>query len=169
MENKRLIAAAKYAVWLRNYQRARVRALTRLAKAYPDEYKELFEEEKLNDHTQGKAWLDVHGNTGSTVSYEQKLQNKKLAIRYAHLAFGWKGRERKCLVALWTRESRFDNHARPLDGAGRPRSSAFGIAQHLGETSRDPATQILRGLRYISYRYDTPCRADAFQRRNNYY
>jgi hypothetical protein len=67
MENKRLIAAAKYAVWLRNYQRARVRALTRLAKAYPDQYKELFEEEKLNDHTQGKAWIDVHGNTSSSV------------------------------------------------------------------------------------------------------
>jgi hypothetical protein len=63
MENKRLIAAAKYAVWLRNYQRARVRALTRLAKAYPDQYKELFEEEKYNDYTQGKAWLDIHGNT----------------------------------------------------------------------------------------------------------
>jgi hypothetical protein len=103
------------------------------------------------------------------VSYEQKLQNKKLAARYAYLAFGWEGRERECLIALWTRESRFDNHARPLDGAGRPRSSAFGIAQHLGETSRDPATQILRGLRYISHRHDTPCRADAFQRRNNYY
>jgi hypothetical protein len=67
MENKRLIAAAKYAVWLRNYQRARVRALTRLAKAYPDEYKKIFEEEKLNDHTQGKAWVDVHGNTSSSM------------------------------------------------------------------------------------------------------
>jgi hypothetical protein len=67
MENKRLVAAAKYAVWLRNYQRARVRALTRLAKAYPDEYKKIFEEEKLNDHTQGKAWVDVHGNTSSNM------------------------------------------------------------------------------------------------------
>jgi hypothetical protein len=67
MENKRLIAAAKYAVWLRNYQRARVRALTRLAKAYPDEYKKIFEEEKLNDHTQGKAWVDVYGNTSSSM------------------------------------------------------------------------------------------------------
>jgi hypothetical protein len=67
MENKRLIAAAKYAVWLRNYQRARVRALTRLAKAYPDQYKELFEEEKHNDHTQGKAWIDIHGNTSSSM------------------------------------------------------------------------------------------------------
>jgi len=67
MENKRLIAAAKYAVWLRNYQRARVRALTRLAKAYPDEYKKIFEEEKLNDHTQGKTWIDVYGNTSNSL------------------------------------------------------------------------------------------------------
>lgn len=63
MESERLIAAAKRAVWLRNYQRARVRALTKLANTYPDEYKELFEQEKLNDHTQGKAWIDLHGNT----------------------------------------------------------------------------------------------------------
>lgn len=102
-------------------------------------------------------------------TYEQKLQNKKLAARYAYLAFGWKGRERECLIALWTRESRFDHAARPLDGAGKPRSTAFGIAQHLGETSRDPATQILRGLRYIYHRHDTPCKANDFQRRNNYY
>jgi hypothetical protein len=102
-------------------------------------------------------------------TYEQKLQNKKLAIRYADLAFGWRGQERACLISLWTRESRFDHYARPLDGAGKPRSTAFGIAQHLGETSRDPATQILRGLRYIDHRYDTPCRANAFQRKHNYY
>lgn len=67
MENKRLMAAAKYAVWLRNYQRARVRALTRLAKAYPDQYKEIFEQEKLNDHTQGTAWIDLNGNTSPSM------------------------------------------------------------------------------------------------------
>ena len=67
IENKRLVAAAKYAVWMRNYQRARVRALTRLAKAYPDEYKELFEEEKQNDYTQGKTWIDLDGNTNNSM------------------------------------------------------------------------------------------------------
>ena len=102
-------------------------------------------------------------------TYEQKLQNKKLAKSYAYLAFGWEGEQWRCLESLWTRESRFDNYAKPLDHIGRARSSAFGIAQHLGETSRDPATQILRGLRYIDHRFDTPCRANAFQRRHNYY
>ena len=67
MENKRLIAAAKTAVWLRNYQRARVRALTKLANAYPDEYKEIFEQEKINDYTQGTAWIDLNGNTTSSM------------------------------------------------------------------------------------------------------
>jgi len=63
MENKRLIAAAKTAVILRNYQRARQRALTKLANAHPGEYKAYLKEEKHNDHTQGKAWIDIHGNT----------------------------------------------------------------------------------------------------------
>ena len=67
MENKRLIAAAKHAVWLRNYQRARVRALTRLANTYPDEYKKLFDEEKMNDYTQGKTWIDINGNTNGSL------------------------------------------------------------------------------------------------------
>lgn len=65
MENKRLVAAAKYAVWQRNYRRARERALTRLAQAYPNEYKIYLEEEKENDYTQGKAWIDIHGNTAT--------------------------------------------------------------------------------------------------------
>jgi hypothetical protein len=67
MENKRLVAAAKYAVWQRNYRRARERALTRLAQAYPGEYKVYLEEEKENDYTQGKTWIDLDGNTSSNM------------------------------------------------------------------------------------------------------
>jgi hypothetical protein len=63
MENKRLATAVRSAVGVRNYQRARSRALTRLAQAFPDEYKAYLEEEKLNDYTQGKTWIDIHGNT----------------------------------------------------------------------------------------------------------
>jgi hypothetical protein len=76
IENKRLVAAAKYAVWMRNYQRARVRALTRLAKAYPDEYKELFEEEKQNDYTQGKTWIDLDGDTNSSMGASTRAGTK---------------------------------------------------------------------------------------------
>ena len=67
MEGERLKTAAKTAVFLRNYQRARQRALTRLANAHPEEYKAYLKEEKQNDHTQGKAWIDLHGNTNSNM------------------------------------------------------------------------------------------------------
>ena len=67
MENKRLITARRRAVAQRNYQRARARALTKLANAFPDEYKVYLEEEKENDYTQGKAWIDLDGNTTFSV------------------------------------------------------------------------------------------------------
>jgi hypothetical protein len=38
-----------------------------LAQAFPDEYKAYLEEEKLNDYTQGKTWIDIHGNTSSNM------------------------------------------------------------------------------------------------------
>ena len=53
----------KRAVWLRNYQRARGRALARLAQQYPDQYKELLEQERLSDEAKGKTWLDISGRT----------------------------------------------------------------------------------------------------------
>jgi hypothetical protein len=53
----------KRAVWLRNYQRARSRALVRLAQQYPDQYKELLEQERLSDEAKGKTWLDISGRT----------------------------------------------------------------------------------------------------------
>jgi hypothetical protein len=48
-------------------------------------------------------------------------------------------------------------------------SSAFGIAQMLGERSREPELQILRGLRYISERYGTPCKAYRYHQRKGHY
>lgn len=76
MENKRLIAAAKKAVWLRNYQRARVRALTRLANTYPERFKEIFEEERANDYTQGKTWIDLDGNTNNSLGVNARADTK---------------------------------------------------------------------------------------------
>ena len=66
-KDRRFITAAKTAVILRNYQRARQRALTRLANAHREEYKIYLEEEKSNDYTQGKAWIDLNGNTSSSL------------------------------------------------------------------------------------------------------
>jgi hypothetical protein len=60
---KRLQSAADQAVRQRNYQRARQRAFTRLANAFPDIYRVYLEEEKMADEKMGKKWLDLDGNT----------------------------------------------------------------------------------------------------------
>ena len=95
---------------------------------------------------------------------DEKNHNKKLAKNYAQAGFGWSGREWECLLALWTRESRFDNYAKNQRG-----SSAYGIAQLLGERDSRAEYQILRGLKYISKRYGTPCKAKNFFLKHNYY
>jgi hypothetical protein len=96
-------------------------------------------------------------------TWEEKRENKRTAKEYAWVAFGWRGREWECLLALWTKESRFDHYAQ------NPASSAFGIAQLLGERSRKPELQILRGLRYIGERYGTPCKAYKFALTHKHY
>jgi len=64
--NERRIETAKnIAVSYRNYRRARDRALARLANAYPENYKELLEQEKAIDETKGRKWVDIDGNTNS--------------------------------------------------------------------------------------------------------
>lgn len=65
--NRRIASAKKQAVSYRNYRRARDRALSRLANAYPDTYKQLLAEEKAFDEEQGKKWIDIDGNTNSVV------------------------------------------------------------------------------------------------------
>ena len=77
MENRRLATAIKSAVGVRNYQRARSRALTKLAQAFPDEYKVYLEEEKLNDYTQGKAWLDINGNTSLSMDTDTRTDTNR--------------------------------------------------------------------------------------------
>lgn len=93
----------------------------------------------------------------------EKRENRRIARLYAHSGWGWKGREWECLNALWSSESRFDHRA------DNPESTAFGIAQRLGERSENPRVQILKGLRYVSHRYETPCRAWAFWLKKYHY
>lgn len=78
-------------------------------------------------------------------------------------AYGWRGRQWGCLKRMWNNESHFRNLA------DNKKSTAFGIAQMLGEKSKEPAVQIVRALRYIEVRYDTPCKALAFWNRHQYY
>ena len=66
MNERRIETAKRNAVGYRNYRRARDRALARLATAYPENYKELLEQEKANDEEQGKKWLDINGTTSTS-------------------------------------------------------------------------------------------------------
>lgn len=64
---RRIKTATKHAVRQRNYRRCRDRALRKLANLHPDQYKELFEEERAKDEAEGKVWLDITGRTRSVV------------------------------------------------------------------------------------------------------
>ena len=94
---------------------------------------------------------------------EEKRENKALTISYAQ-ALGYSNKNIKCLLTLWTGESRFDHLA------DNKRSSAYGIAQLLRERSSQPDIQILHGIRYLNHRYEgNACRAVAFHTRHGYY
>jgi hypothetical protein len=64
---RRVKTAMTQAVRQRNYRRVRDRALRRLSNLYPDQYRELLEEERVKDEAQGKVWLDLTGRTNSSV------------------------------------------------------------------------------------------------------
>ena len=81
------------------------------------------------------------------------LQEPKHYARIKMADYGWNVRQYVCLSNLWAKESHW-NHK-----ANNPKSTAFGIAQMLNETSLNPVTQINNGLRYIKHRYDLPCAA----------
>ena len=63
MTERRIATAKNMAVRQRNYRRARDRALARLAQAYPDDYRDLLEQERASDERMGKKWLDITGAT----------------------------------------------------------------------------------------------------------
>lgn len=94
----------------------------------------------------------------------EKRANKALAKKYAWVGYGWKDMEWRCLDYIFTKESRYDHLAKNRQG-----SSAYGIGQLLKETSKDPAIQILHTYKYITKRYQTPCRAMKYHLRHNHY
>jgi len=61
--DKRIKTAVSQAISYRNYRRIRDRALRRLGRLYPDQYREFLEEERAKDEAEGKAWLDISGRT----------------------------------------------------------------------------------------------------------
>lgn len=106
--------------------------------------------------------LPKHQSTKATM--EEKHANKVMAMKFAKAGWDWDLRQRQCIYKLFTKESRFDHLAKNQQG-----SSAFGIAQMLKETSKDPAIQLLKAYKYIKHRYDTPCRAWYHHQHRNWY
>jgi hypothetical protein len=113
----------------------------------------------------------------STVSRQVEMARtslgaKKVAKSILLNEYGFSEKEYKCLNSLWNKESHWNYKAH------NARSGAHGIAQALPATKMNvvstdwrtnPVTQIRWGLRYISIRYETPCKALAKHNRSNYY
>ena len=86
--------------------------------------------------------------------------------------YGFGESQFECLDSLWTRESHWNYKAHNY------RSGAHGIAQALPaekmsvvgtDWRTNPVTQIRWGIRYITMRYDTPCKAWSFFKSRNFY
>jgi len=97
---------------------------------------------------------------------------KKVAKAIMAEEFGFNDAQFSCLNSLWTKESHWNYKAHNY------RSGAHGIAQALPaekmsviatDWRSNPVTQIRWGLRYITMRYDTPCRAWSHFKSRHYY
>ena len=113
----------------------------------------------------------------STVSRQVELARtplgaKKVAKSILLDEYGYSEKEYSCLNTLCTKESNWNYKARNKS------SGAHGIAQALPASKMNvvstdwrtnPVTQIRWGLRYISIRYETPCKALAKHKRSNFY
>lgn len=108
--------------------------------------------------------VDVKPRIKTKATMEDKHNNRAMAMKFAQYGWDWDASQRKCIRLLFTKESRFDHLAKNQQG-----SSAYGIAQMLKETSKDPAVQILNAYRYIEHRYSTPCKAWKHHQRRNWY
>jgi hypothetical protein len=86
-------------------------------------------------------------------------ENYKL---YAHIKLT-NSKEYRCLELLWNKESKWDPRA------NNPKSSAYGIPQLLKMKELDPYKQIDLGLKYISHRHITPCKAYAYHLKTGHY
>jgi hypothetical protein len=97
---------------------------------------------------------------------------KQVAKALSAEKYQWGEGQYACLNNLWTKESNWNYKAR------NKVSGAHGIAQALPATKMEivgtdwrtnPVTQITWGLKYISERYDTPCKAWSKFKRSRWY
>ena len=97
---------------------------------------------------------------------------KKVAQAILTQEYGFDDSQFTCLNSLWTKESHWNYKAHNY------RSGAHGIAQALPaekmsviatDWRTNPVTQIRWGIRYITMRYDTPCKAWSKWKSHRYY
>jgi hypothetical protein len=93
------------------------------------------------------------------ISTPRDKENYKL---YAHIKL-LNAKQYRCLEILWMRESKWDPRA------DNPKSSAFGIPQMLKMKELDPFKQIDLGLKYITHKHSTPCKALHFHNQRGWY
>jgi hypothetical protein len=93
------------------------------------------------------------------INTQRDKENYKL---YAHIKL-LNSKQYRCLEILWMRESKWDPRA------DNPKSSAFGIPQMLKMKELDPFKQIDLGLKYITHKHSTPCRALHFHNKKGWY
>jgi hypothetical protein len=136
----------------------------------------LFSEDDLSASASG-AIFSTQLALVSAVSRQVELARtpigaKKVARGILMDEYGFTEKEYKCLNRLWTQESNWNYKSR------NKKSGAHGIPQALPASKMNvvstdwrtnPVTQIRWGLRYISIRYETPCKAWAKHKRSNWY
>jgi hypothetical protein len=107
------------------------------------------------------AALFVFGNTTNAIAVNTTKDKDNYKL-YAHMKV-ISAKQYRCLELLWNNESRWDPRA------ANPKSSAYGIPQMLRLKILDPYRQIDMGLKYISHRYQTPCKAWAHHQVKGHY
>ena len=136
----------------------------------------LFSEDDLSASASG-AIFSTQLALVSAVSRQVELARtpigaKKVARSILMDEYGFTEKEYKCLNRLWTKESNWNYKSR------NKKSGAHGIPQALPASKMNvvstdwrtnPVTQIRWGLRYISIRYETQCKAWAKHKRSNWY
>jgi len=91
--------------------------------------------------------------TGMTRSDAQDLSKDiEMYKVYTHIKL-MNAKEFRCVELLWNAESKWNPKA------NNKKSTAFGIPQLLKLKETDPYLQIDLGLKYISARHKTPCKA----------
>ena len=142
----------------------------------PETVAALFGEDDLTATASG-AIFSTQMALVSAVSRQVELARtplgaKRVAKSILVEEYGFAEKEYKCLNQLWTQESNWNYKSR------NKKSGAHGIPQALPATKMNvvstdwrtnPVTQIRWGLRYISIRYETPCKALSKHKRSNWY